>query len=147
MERELQREHREQLQRLAAINHTVDYNLYSYLVNWRPVVTGATMQLCGFRVFYTIPTPAPGVPQGFQASVVGRTVTLSWSAPATGGPATSYVLEAGSALGLSNIVVQPVAGTSFVAGSVPPGRYYLRVRAVNAAGSGPPTGDVVIVVS
>ncbi len=37
------------------INHTIDYNLYSYVLNWRPNVTGSTMQLCGFRVFYTAP--------------------------------------------------------------------------------------------
>ncbi len=36
----------------AAINHVVDYSVYSYLLNWRPVVLGASMQLCGFRVFY-----------------------------------------------------------------------------------------------
>lgn len=39
----------------AQINHTIDYSLYSYLLNWRPVVTGSSMQLCGFRVFYTPP--------------------------------------------------------------------------------------------
>lgn len=39
----------------ATIDHTVDYSTYSYLLNWRPVVTGSTMQLCGFRIFYTPP--------------------------------------------------------------------------------------------
>jgi hypothetical protein len=38
-----------------SINHTIDYSLYSYLLNWRPIVTGSTMQLCGFRIFYTPP--------------------------------------------------------------------------------------------
>lgn len=37
------------------INHTVDYSIYSYVVNWRPLVTGSTIQLCGFRIFYTPP--------------------------------------------------------------------------------------------
>lgn len=37
------------------INHTIDYSVYSYVINWRPNVTGSTMQLCGFRVFYTPP--------------------------------------------------------------------------------------------
>lgn len=37
------------------INHTIDYSVYSYVLNWRPNVTGSTMQLCGFRVFYTAP--------------------------------------------------------------------------------------------
>jgi hypothetical protein len=37
------------------INHTIDYSLYNYVINWRPIVSGSTMQLCGFRVFYTPP--------------------------------------------------------------------------------------------
>jgi hypothetical protein len=39
----------------AQINHTIDYSIYSYLINWRPLATGSTLQLCGFRVFYTPP--------------------------------------------------------------------------------------------
>lgn len=35
-----------------AINHTIDYSVYSYLINWRPNVSGSTIQLCGFRIFY-----------------------------------------------------------------------------------------------
>ncbi|RME09101.1 MAG: hypothetical protein D6802_12930 [Ardenticatenia bacterium] len=34
---------------------TVDYESYSYVLNWRPVESGSTMQLCGMRVFYTPP--------------------------------------------------------------------------------------------
>ncbi len=37
------------------IDHTIDYGVYSYVINWRPVVSGQTMQLCGFRIFYTPP--------------------------------------------------------------------------------------------
>ncbi len=37
------------------IGHTVDYNLYSYTLIWRPVITGDTMRLCGFRIFYEPP--------------------------------------------------------------------------------------------
>jgi hypothetical protein len=39
----------------AVIDHVIDYSLYSYLLNWRPVVTGTQMQLCGFRIFYEPP--------------------------------------------------------------------------------------------
>lgn len=39
----------------AQINHTVDYSVYSYLLNWRPIATGSALQLCGFRIFYTPP--------------------------------------------------------------------------------------------
>ncbi len=41
----------------ALINHVVDYALYSYAINWRPVVTGTSMQLCGFRIFHAPPSP------------------------------------------------------------------------------------------
>ena len=36
----------------ADINHVIDYNAYSYVVNMRPVGTGSTLQFCGARVFY-----------------------------------------------------------------------------------------------
>jgi len=39
----------------APIDHLIDPSLYSYVLNWRPAVAGATMQLCGFRVFYNPP--------------------------------------------------------------------------------------------
>ena len=35
--------------------HTVDYATYSYLLNWRPVVAGTAMQLCGFHIFHKPP--------------------------------------------------------------------------------------------
>jgi hypothetical protein len=34
------------------INHVIDQSVYSYAINWRPQVSGSSMQLCGFRVFY-----------------------------------------------------------------------------------------------
>lgn len=37
------------------ISHEIDYSTYSYVLNWRPVVTGSTMQLCGFRIFFDPP--------------------------------------------------------------------------------------------
>lgn len=39
------------------IDHVVDYSTYSYLINWRPSVADTTMQLCGFRIFHTPPSP------------------------------------------------------------------------------------------
>ncbi len=34
---------------------TIDYNYYSYVLNWIPEVVTNTLQLCGFRVFYQAP--------------------------------------------------------------------------------------------
>jgi hypothetical protein len=34
---------------------TIDYGIYSYVLNWRPSAVTNTLQLCGFRLFYTAP--------------------------------------------------------------------------------------------
>ena len=86
---------------------------------------------------------APNPPLATIASVSGRAVHIEWQAPPLGWPATSYRLEAGTAPGLTNIGTLPVNGTAFDA-PVPPGRYYVRVRAVNAYGAGVAGDEVVI---
>lgn len=35
--------------------HEIDYDLYSYVVNWRPYELGSDMQVCGFRIYYHTP--------------------------------------------------------------------------------------------
>jgi hypothetical protein len=37
------------------ISHTIDYQTYSYVLNWRPNDASQDMQLCGFRIFYERP--------------------------------------------------------------------------------------------
>lgn len=130
----------------APINHTINYAVYNYLLNWRPGVTGSTMQLCGFRVFHETPLPVPGAPQALAHTVSGSTVAFTWGPPAVDPAPTGYRLEAGSALGASNLAVVPVAGTQYVVSGVPPGIYYVRVRALNGTGLGPATPDVTVVV-
>jgi subtilisin-like proprotein convertase family protein len=94
------------------------------------------------------PTAAPGAPQNFHATANGTTVTMTWSAPATGGAPLFYVIEAGSAPGLANLVSFSTGNPSlsFVA-AAPPGTYFLRVRAGNAAGTSTASNDVVLVVN
>lgn len=86
---------------------------------------------------------APNSPLATIASVSGRTVHIEWQAPSLGWAATSYLLDAGTAPGLSNIGTLPVNGTTFDA-PVPPGRYYVRVRAVNATGASVPSDEVIV---
>lgn len=101
------------------------------------------------EVFVTVGSGAtlPGAPGTPAVTVNGSAVALSWAAPSTGDAPTGYVFEAGSAPGLSNlarIMLGPTPG--FAAGGVPPGIYYVRVRAVNAAGTGPVSADATVVV-
>ncbi|MEW6322942.1 MAG: fibronectin type III domain-containing protein [Acidobacteriota bacterium] len=92
------------------------------------------------------PGQVPGPPASISASVIGRTITVTWTPP-TAGTVTGYLLEAGSAPGLANLVEAPVGlTTSYTAANVPPGTYYIRVRALNDAGIGPPSADVAVSV-
>ena len=86
---------------------------------------------------------APEPPIATIATVAGRTVRVQWQAPPHGWPATGYILEAGSAQGLTDIGVVPVGGLDFQA-TVPPGRYYVRIRALNASGASVPGDEVVL---
>ena len=93
-----------------------------------------------------VPAP-PSPPQALSSSVVGATVTFTWAAPAIGTP-TSYVLEAGSAPGLSNLAVfdTGTTATMLVVPGVPPGAYYVRLRARNAQGNGVSSTERLVVV-
>jgi hypothetical protein len=93
----------------------------------------------------TVGPALPGVPQNLTASVgAGGIATIAWQAPPSGGTATSYLVMAGHSLGSSVYQVQ-VGGTP-VSGAVPSGTYYLRVAALNGAGAGPPSSEIVLVV-
>ena len=90
----------------------------------------------------------PGAPGGLTATVNGSSVTLVWSAPTSGDPATSYSIEAGSGPGLSNLanLATNSAATTYTAASAPAGTYYVRVRATNSSGVSSVSNEVVVVV-
>jgi hypothetical protein len=92
------------------------------------------------------PSP-PSAPFVSDLNVSGNVVTLSWAAPLYGSP-TGYLLEAGSMRGLANLAVLSTgsAATTLTVRDVPRGTYFVRLRAVNASGVGPPTFDVTVVV-
>ena len=85
-------------------------------------------------------------PRNAVAFMSGGRLTLTWEAPAAGGTPSGYVVEAGSAAGLSNIASLPVNGTSFSFDLVPPGYYFLRVRATSATRTSAPSNEVMIAV-
>lgn len=88
----------------------------------------------------------PGPPAAPTARVVGTTLTLTFEPPVSGPRPASYLLEAGSAPGLRNIATMPLTATTFTVPGVPPGVYYLRVRAVGPAGVGAAPRDLAVVV-
>ena len=73
-----------------------------------------------------------------------RTVTLSWNQPQAGGSPTHYIVVARYPGSPTIIATLPVAGTSLVVPNVPPGSYVVTVVGVNAAGTGPESGGVVV---
>jgi hypothetical protein len=92
--------------------------------------------------------PVPGPPTGLVVGIsLSRVVTFSWRAPVAGGPPTQYVVEAGSAPGRADVAVLPTgsAQTAFTL-AAPPGRYYVRIRAINAAGSSVPSEEIAMQV-
>ena len=111
----------------------------------------ASDDINGLRAIY--PSTASGgnppqAPTALTNSVSLDTVTLSWTPSVGGGPAQSYILEAGSSPGLANIttIVLNSPNTSTVVGAVPAGVYYVRVRARNALGTSGPSPDTVVSV-
>jgi FlaG/FlaF family flagellin (archaellin) len=90
----------------------------------------------------------PGPPSALRAAVNGSSVTLSWDPPAAGGPTTTYVIQAGSTLGASDLANAATgsAATTFTASNVGAGTYFVRVLAANGAGVGPPSNEVALSV-
>jgi hypothetical protein len=77
--------------------------------------------------------------------VTGRRVSLQWVAGA-GSATTGFVVEAGSAPGLSDLSRVSVVGTTLDVDNVPPGTYHVRVRPTNALTTGNATADIVVTV-
>jgi hypothetical protein len=94
----------------------------------------------GFRT--GAPAAVPGVPQNVQAAVVGNTISVSWQPP-SGSAVLTYIVQAGTAPGASNIYRGGVGLVTTVSSPIANGTYYIRVAAQNLAGTGPASADVV----
>lgn len=90
----------------------------------------------------------PGPPR--QLTVVSQsagTISLSWLPPASGS-ARSYLIEAGSAPGLSDLARLDTFSTetTYTVSNVAAGRYYVRLRAAGACGFTDPSNEVLVYV-
>ncbi len=92
----------------------------------------------------TAPPAAPGLLSG---GVSGRIVALTWSAPASGPVPSSYVVEAGSTSGASDIAsIDTGSVATSITGPLAPGQYFVRVRARTAGAVGPASNEVSLTV-
>jgi hypothetical protein len=84
-------------------------------------------------------------PADLRATVTGPTVRLDWTpVPET---VISHRVEAGSGPGLADLAVLHTgnAAPSLIAGGVPNGTYYVRVRGIGPDGvPGPPSAEVIV---
>lgn len=104
--------------------------------------TSAPSEWTSFEVGSGAPQPV----QAVEAFVTGPRLVMTWNSDEDLVPPTDYVVEAGSAPGLSDIARLPVAGRHFTYDPVPPGVYFLRVRARNSAGLSPVFDEQMLVV-
>jgi predicted phage tail protein len=90
----------------------------------------------------------PGSPRNLKVRAAGDAVVLSWAPPAAGDPVADYVIDAGTSPSTPNIAYDTSVGSGLVAlvNGVPPGRYYVRLRARNLAGSGAPSNVTSVLV-
>lgn len=89
-----------------------------------------------------VPVPLP--PEALAATVSGSTVSLSWRLPADSPMATGYRLEAGTAPGGAAVTFPLDPVEAFSVAGVPPGRYYVRVRALNVTGVSALSAEIVV---
>jgi hypothetical protein len=88
----------------------------------------------------------PTDPSELTSAVDGRTVILQWRPPVGGGAIAGYVIEAGSQPGGSDLLRASVGLVTRLTGLAPPGRYYVRVRAVSPCGSSDPSNERLVTI-
>jgi hypothetical protein len=123
---------------VSSVTGTLPPGFYSFTISDGP------SRLAGAD--FTVEGGTPGVPGMPTVMLSGQFVTLNWAAPVSGGAVIDYQLEAGSAPGASNVAIARSVAPTFSA-TAPPGIYYVRVRARNAAGLGPASPEVVVDVT
>jgi hypothetical protein len=94
----------------------------------------------------TVQPGTPGAPSSFTIDLrTGRFAFLRWTPPPAGQAATHFVIEVGSRSGERDIATIPVGLQPAASGGPIENRtYYVRVKAANAAGTGPPSNEIVV---
>lgn len=96
--------------------------------------------------FRDVPAGPPGPPQDVHVTVSGLTAEIFWTPPDTGGPVTTYIGQAGTTPGASDVYNGPVGASNRIIVATRPGVYYARVLAQNARGTSAPSNEVAATV-
>jgi hypothetical protein len=86
------------------------------------------------------PAGAPGVPTGVSATAGSASANVTWTAPSTGGPPTSYVITpyiGSTAQSTTTVTGSPPATSKTITGLTAGTAYTFTVQARNMSGSGP----------
>ena len=99
-----------------------------------------------FRGRLTMGVAFPPLPPALDLPLLtGRSMNLTWTLPAPSPDVTGYILDVGSQPGAANLgSVALGRAPAFAGPAVPPGRYFVRVRAVNAVGTSGHSNEVLI---
>ncbi len=86
----------------------------------------------------------PLAPASLTATIGASSVALRWRAAASGGTASGFVVEVGSAPGRTDSRATYSASTTSVTLPLPTSTSYVRVRAVSVAGLSEPSNEVTV---
>jgi hypothetical protein len=95
---------------------------------------------CGAGAVVLTPPPAPSLE---PPVIAGGAVTLTWSAVRM---ATDYQIEAGPAPGATVFTARTNGNLSLTVSAVPPGTYYVRLRALNDSGVSEASSEIIVTV-
>jgi hypothetical protein len=103
------------------------------------------------EIFFTVGSVGgdlPAQPQDLRLTLTATMATVTWNPGSNSVPPEAFIIEAGSAPGLSDQAVIVVSGQtlSFTTTRPGPGNYYVRVRARSGPAVGPATPDVLLIV-
>ena len=88
---------------------------------------------------------SPLAPLALLATVQGTTVQLQWTENPLGPAIAGYQLQAGHSAGVTDVAVLPFSATARgFSAVVPVDTYFVRIVAVNAAGTGAPSNEAIL---
>lgn len=97
-------------------------------------------QVANLAVFRAT-TSAPPAPRAIAARVTSFTATLSWL---SGGSTDTFVVEAGSSPGATDVGVFSVGAATSASGTLGAGRYFVRVKGASDAGASPASSEAIL---